>query len=166
MRGPKSDPTKPHSRSNGNRKSASTAFQQAQVQKVVAEKPVKPKGLTKEAGGIWDAVVSELFELGLVCKLDGTQLAEYCEQVAMIQDLRKLLKERIKAKEQLKDLLDQIDKASKIALRLAESFGLTPKGRRAMGINTVAKNGGAAGVTGKAPVVGDPSFVFHGIKST
>lgn len=159
QRGPQRDPSKPNSRarSAGNRQTSSTAFSHAQIQHVKATRPVKPVGMTDYAATVWDQVVDELFELGLICRLDGSMLAEYCEQVAVLKVLRESVQERIKKKESLKDLLDQVEKASKITGRLADSFGLTPKGRRAMGINTERQAGGA---TDAQP--GDPDLVFNG----
>ena len=161
MRGPQRDPSKPNSRAraNGNRQTASTAYAHAQLQKVRASKPARPSSLSKAARPIWDSVVAELFEIGIITKLDATMLAEYCEQVAVVKALRKAITERIKDKADLKDLLDQVEKANKVALRLADSFGLTPRCRKAMGINTERAMG--EGSTGAEPV-GDPDFVFHG----
>lgn len=95
-----------------------------------------PAGLSKEAQTIWHCHVDELFQLGLICALDAYTLAEYCESMADLQAMRRSLKQLRAKRKPIDKQLDQIDKLSKMVSRMGDAFGLTPKGRKAMGIET------------------------------
>lgn len=164
-RGPAPQPDKPHSRSGGNRRESSEALNRATQKSVDAQRPTRPAGMTPKAKEIWNEVIDELFAVGLVCRLDGGLLAEYCELMVILQRLRAHLSRPSKAHAYDKTL-DQIDKVTKTVTRIGDSFGLTPKGRRAMGIET--KHGPGTLTEAGQPARHkdyDPGLVFDGIST-
>ena len=46
------------------------------------EKPNAPKWLSKDARTIWQYITAELYEIGVLAKLDRTALARYCDYCA------------------------------------------------------------------------------------
>lgn len=154
-RGPQRDPSKPNSR-GGNRRESSEALRVAAQAKVYAKRPDAPTTMSPGAVAVWDETVDELYNLGMICNLDKGLLAEYCELMVILSALRAGLYEPAKGRKKpepsatFDKKLDQIDKVLKSVNRIGDSFGLTPKGRRAMGITTQHSIGTKTDDTGKA----------------
>lgn len=124
-RGPKSDPSKPHSRVSGNRKrDTATAVK---TKKMPAGLPKQPGWLSKEERAIWDETVPALFKVGLTHEIDAQQLGVYCADMA----------EYVEVKTKMRKLKDDATGAARAALqkraneafaranKLAESFGMS-----------------------------------------
>lgn len=175
LRGPKPDPSRPNSRtkSGGNRRVGSTAYNAAQVRKLEAGEPAKPSYLTGRASDIWDETVSLLVKAKLIAEVDMHTLGAYCLDMATFVDLSIELKNaRVetsskKKKEyneaQLKAMREEANQAWGRAKQVGDSLGMSSKSRTGMGItsaapgdNAVARGGG--GVDGGSKL----AFVLTG----
>lgn len=157
LRGPKADPTKPNSRtkSGGNRKVGSTAYNAAQLRKLEAGEPPKPGFLKGRAAEVWDDIVPALFKAELVHEVDKHMLAAYCMDMAeyfiKADALATLVPGRVLSKgekpvteSERKALREEAKDAFTRARSLGEQFGMSTKSRTAMGI----RMGGQADATG------------------
>ena len=152
LRGPKADPTKPNSRtkSQGNRKTSSTAYGHQQIRKVVAGEPVPPSWLSAEQLKIWDEFVPALFTLGLTHEVDAHMLGAYCvewsEYLAAKAGLKKL-----KKGESRTALEKQAKEAFAAAKIISDGFGMSHKARVAQGIKMTGSGGdGGANIGNKS----------------
>lgn len=165
MRGPAADPTKPNSRtrSKGNRRVGSTAYNAAQLRQLVPGEPAMPSYLKNIEGAaeIWAETIPNLLAAKLINELDNHMLAAFCidmaKYVALSTELapKKKAKGKGKAEAEEPKLTDAQRKAKSEeanaafgrARQLGESFGMSSKSRTGMGI----RMGDQPGTTGGAP---------------
>lgn len=156
LRGPKSDPSRPNSRSKskGNRRVGSTAYNAAQTRKLEAGEPEKPSYLTGTAAAIWDQTVPLLFAAKLIHPVDLHTMASYCLDVATYADnaveLNKPRGEVKYSEAERKSMREEAKEAWARAKAVGELMGMSPKSRTAMGISAT----GGGGVPGGAEVKG------------
>ncbi len=170
LRGPKPNPETKNSRAHGNRKTGSTAFQQAQMRKLEAGEPVKPLWVTGQAAKLWEEIVPVLFKEKLTHPADAHMLGSYClEMSEYIETKKKISALKADAKpETRKSLGDQAANALAKSKGLAEQFGMTSKSRVGMGI--LMTSGGVAAGAVAEPAGGDDGkkraidFVINGGK--
>lgn len=171
LRGPKPNPETKNSRAHGNRKTGSTAFQQAQMRKLEAGEPVMPSWVTGQASKLWKEIVPVLFKEKLTHPADAHMLGSYClEMSEYIETKKKISALKADAKpETRKALGDQAANALSKSKGLAEQFGMTSKSRVGMGI-LMTGGGIASGVGETAPGGNNDkkqraiNFVVHGGK--
>ena len=54
----------------------------------VSRGPTRPAGMSREAVMVWDDTVPKLERLGLAMDVDGRALADYCEDVVLVNKIR------------------------------------------------------------------------------
>lgn len=135
LRGPQADPSRPNSRAHGNRKTGSTAYQEAQIRKLAAGEPKKPRWVKGEAADIWREIVPELFRAKLTHAVDCHLLGAYCLDMAeYVKKMEKLSNPGKALPETQKLWRDDAQLAFRRAQEVAVLFGMNPKSRTAMGI--------------------------------
>ncbi len=87
--------------------------------------PVKPRGLSADAGKFWDRVVPKLVEMGVATRSDSEQLGLLCRWWAVTDAALKLLEHDPSDKEAGQNAA----RASKAFQEIAVKFGLTPVDR-------------------------------------
>ena len=93
--------------------------------------PAKPRGLSKAAASLWDLIVPEMIETGIVKSLDTASLTALCEMWGFYRQSVEVAKE------------DPISKDARIAVtsyfaafeRMASRFGMTPDARERLTIS-------------------------------
>lgn len=100
--------------------------------------PIKPAGISDEAGVIWDGILADYAQTRLLTRIDGPMLYAYVEAVARTAEATSMLarsgplvrSKRGGADQLAKNPLHQIvrDNAM-LALRLARELGFTPAAR-------------------------------------
>ena len=78
---------------NPSKKNAQALLDEALNPPVPAEAPDKPDHLNEEAAQIWDGLIPDLLKLGLVTRLDGHTLAEYCHCLSKVRALDRMMDE-------------------------------------------------------------------------
>lgn len=80
---------------NGNpgKRSAQELLDQVQNPAVPAEAPDKPGWLDEQAVQEWDQLIPDLLKLGLITRLDGQALAQYCEAVCEYRKFTQLIRQ-------------------------------------------------------------------------
>lgn len=155
LRGPKPDPSRPNSRtkSKGNRRIGSTAYNAAQVRHLEPGEPAKPKYVTGRAGEIWDETVKLLVKAKLIAEVDIHTLGAYCLDMSTFVDLSIELKEARVAdnkskkkysESELKGLREEANQAWGRAKQLGDALGMSSKARTGMGITSAAPGDHAA----------------------
>lgn len=80
---------------NGNpsKKNAKALLDEVQNPAVPVSAPDKPDDLDATASEIWDGLIPDLLQLGLVTRLDGHTLAEYCKCLSRVKFFDRLIDE-------------------------------------------------------------------------
>lgn len=91
-------------------------------------KPIKPRGLRGEALKLWNSIVPELDRLGVVTEIDTPQLTAMAEWWGLY---RKAVSE---------EDIHNANKAWTNFNKLADAFGLTPKGRNTVQVSATKED--------------------------
>ena len=111
-----------------------------------AEKPVKPKWLTKDDAKVWRQVTDELARMGTLARSDGNAIGRYCSLVVEWATARAFVNKlgqsfivrdsQGKVKEvRLYPQVAVIVKMNAALLALEREFGLTPASRARIQVN-------------------------------
>jgi P27 family predicted phage terminase small subunit len=107
------------------------------------ELPECPKNLNKAAKRLWNRTLADLSEVGMLSRVDGPALANYCRAQSFVERFYKDALEEpydyeaqfdkegnvIGRKKKLGVAFLAYDKASKMQTRIGSEFGLTPSSR-------------------------------------
>lgn len=99
------------------------------------DKPIRPKGMSREAQTLWDAIVPPLAEKGIAVAVDSPALEAMCEAWAEYKVAKGL---RTKTLEDKARQGRMINNARRAWVEIASRFGLTPADRARLEIQAGA----------------------------
>lgn len=110
----------------------------AKFNKLPKDLPSQPRGMSKAAAKIWDKLLPDLFEMGVVTKIDGDSLMIYCDAIATYHEAKRKIKalgviidNKKTGGKYRNPWLDIQSSAAKTMERYQQYFGLHPSSRAA-----------------------------------